>query len=284
MRFGTSFPLVALDSATAARDFAQALDGAGFDFVTAAGHLLSAETGRFPDRPAATYVGPFHEPFVLFAYLAGQTQRLTFRTSILILPLFPTAVVAKQAAELSMLSGGRFELGVGLSWNPAEYQALGQEIGTRGRRIEEQVTLLRRLWTEPFVSFAGRGHTFDRVGLNRLPPAPIPIWFGSTGEERPLRRVAKLADGWVPLGDPVEILPRLHQYLREAGRDPATFGVTGRIAAGPEGQSAWVAEAKRLQAAGVTEFSLAAPPDLPPAQALPRLIEARTALAEELGQ
>jgi probable F420-dependent oxidoreductase len=283
MRFGTGFALTAMEGATAVRDFAQALDGAGFDFVTAAGHLLSAEAGRFPDRPAATYVGPFHDPFVLFSYLAAITQRLAFRPSILILPLYPTAIVAKQAAELSILSGGRFELGVGLSWNPAEYQALGQDIHTRGRRVEEQVTLLRRLWSEPFVSFEGRWHAFDRVGLNRLPQAPIPIWFGSTAEERPLRRVARLADGWVPLGDPTEAMPRLRQYLREAGRDPSTFGLTGRLTVGPEGPAGWVEAAKKLQAIGATEFSLAAPPDLPPAQALPRLIEARKALSEELG-
>ncbi|HLZ71821.1 MAG TPA: TIGR03619 family F420-dependent LLM class oxidoreductase [Dehalococcoidia bacterium] len=282
MRFGTSFALAAMADAAAVRDFAQALDGAGFDYVTLSGHLLSAEAGRYPDRPAPTYVGPFHEPFVLFSYLAGITRRLAFRTSILILPLFPTAIVAKQAAELSLLSGGRFELGVGLSWNPAEYQAIGQEFRTRGRRIAEQITLLRRLWSEPFVSFKGRWHTFNQVGLNRLPAAPIPIWMGGGNDEPVLRRIARLADGWVPLADPTEALPRLRTYLSEAGRDPAHFGLTARLVLGPEGAPGWIETARRLQSSGWTDLTLSAPPDLPSAQALPRLIEARTALAEAL--
>ena len=134
MHFGAGFSLTAMDDPVAIRDVAQALDGAGFHFVTVAGHVLGVEPGRFADRPTATYVGPFYDPFVLFSYLAAVTDRLAFRTSILILPLFPTALVAKQAAELSLLSGGRFELGVGISWNRAEYQALYQDFRTRGRR------------------------------------------------------------------------------------------------------------------------------------------------------
>src|SRR5690349_17732042 len=117
MRFGTGFPLAALPDAHAVRDFGQTLDEAGFDFVTASGHLLSTELERLSGRPPATYVGPFHDPFVLFAFLAGLTRHLRFRNSILILPLYQTAVVAKQAAELSILSGGRYDLGVGISWN-----------------------------------------------------------------------------------------------------------------------------------------------------------------------
>src|SRR5579884_2494183 len=231
MKFGAGFPLTAMDDPAAVRDFAQALDEAGFDFVTVAGHVLSTEPGRFPDRPQPTYVGPFHDPFVLFGHLAAITRRLVFRPSILILPLLPTALVAKQAAELSFLSDGRFELGVGISWNPDEYAALNQNIHDRGRRVEEQIEVLRRLWSEPFVTFNGRWHHLNGVGLNRLPPAPIPIWMGSGTEERMLRRAARLADGWVPLGDPTEAMPRLRQYLKDAGRDPAAFGLTARVTA-----------------------------------------------------
>src|SRR5579859_425961 len=175
MKFGTAFPLSAMGDGVAVRDFAQALDGAGFDLVSAAGHLLAAPPARFADRPSATYTGPFHDPFVLFGYLAGLTQRLHFRTSILILPLYPTAVVAKQAAELQLLSNGRFELGVGISWNAAEYAAVNQDFRTRGRRMGEQVQVLRKLWSEPFVTFDGHFHTLDGVGLNRVPAQPIPI-------------------------------------------------------------------------------------------------------------
>lgn len=283
MQFGAGFPLVASEDTAAIRDFAQALDGAGFNFVTLAGHVVSTEPNRFPDRPAATYVGPFHDPFVLFAYLASITERLEFRTSILILPLFPTVLVAKQAAELSLLSGGRFQLGVGISWNPAEYAAMGQDIHTRGRRFEEQITVLRRLWTEPFVTFKGRWHTLDGVGLNRLPTKPIPIWIGSGTDDRVLRRVARLGDGWTPMVDPTETMPRLRQYLVEAGRDPATFALTARLTAGSEGPTGWVAAARRLQAVGVTHLTVGAPPDLSPAQALDRTLEAKKVLAAELG-
>ncbi|MGH2588140.1 MAG: TIGR03619 family F420-dependent LLM class oxidoreductase, partial [Dehalococcoidia bacterium] len=285
MRFGTGFALTAMDDTVAVRDFAQALDGAGFDFVTTAGHLLCVEPGRFPDRPAATYVGPFYDPFVLFSYLAAVTERIAFRTSILILPLFPTALVAKQAAELSLFSSGRFQLGVGISWNEPEYQTLNQDIHTRGRRLAEQITVLRKLWTEPLVTFQGRWHTLDGVGLNRLPKAPIPLWMGTGADagERVLRRVARLADGWTPLGDPTEAMPRLRQYLTEAGRDASTFRVAARVLAGPDGPAAWVAEAKRLKGVGVTDIAIGAPPDMPPSQAMARLIEARRVLADDIG-
>jgi probable F420-dependent oxidoreductase len=264
------------------RTFAQRLEQAGFDYVTLGGHVLSAEPGRFEDRPTPTYAGPFHDPFVLFSQLAAITERLEFFTSILILPLHPTALVAKQAAALDWLSGGRFRLGVGVSWNAAEYEALGQDPTIRGRRLEEQVTVLRRLWTEPFVTFKGRWHTLDRVGLNRLPAAPIPIWLGTGTDERVLRRVARLADGWIPTGataeDPAEAAGRLRQYLVEADRDPATFGLMARLTAGAVGPAAWQETAGRLQALGVTHVTVAAPADLSPEVALERLIEAQQAI------
>src|SRR3990170_5022455 len=201
MRYGASYPLVGLDDITALRDFAQALDGAGIDTVSLASHALSTDPSRFPDRPAGMVAGPFRDPFVLFAYLSGFTKRLTFRTSILIVPLYPTALLAKQAADLAIVSGGRFELGVGISWNELEYKSLGQDIHTRGRRLAEQMVLLKRMWTEPYVTFHGRFHDVDGVGLNQLPP-PITLWVGSTTQERPFRRAARLADGWLPLVDP----------------------------------------------------------------------------------
>lgn len=275
-------PITASSDPSATRDFAQALDDAGFDLLTTAGHVLGVPAERYSDRPAATYVGPFHDPFVLFGYLAAITRRLHFRPSILILPLYPTALVAKQAAELQMLSGGRFELGVGISWNAAEYQALGQDFLTRGRRIEEQIEVLRRLWSEPYVTYQGRWHTLDGVGLNRLPSVPIPIWMGGS-DERALRRAARLGDGFIPLGDPAEIVPKLRAYLREAGRAPDSLGLSGRIVAGAGGPAAWIDAARGLQASGATHISLSAPPDFAPTASLQRLIEARQTLAAELG-
>ncbi|MBV9577539.1 MAG: LLM class F420-dependent oxidoreductase [Chloroflexi bacterium] len=282
MKFGASLPLTASSDPVAIRDFAQALDGASFDLLTSAGHVLGVPADRYTDRPVATYTGPFHDPFVLFAYLAAATTRLHFRPSILILPLYPAVLVAKQSAELQLVSNGRFELGVGISWNLAEYEAVGQDFATRGRRLEEQVEVLRRLWTEPYVTFHGRWHHLDGVGLNRVVTPPIPIWIGGA-HERVLRRAARLADGFVPLGDPTDVMPRIRQYLVEAGREPAAFGLTGRVVAGPGGAGAWVEAARKLQSLGATHLVLSAPPDLQGEAGLQRVIEARSALAAELG-
>ena len=267
----------------AIRDFAQALDGAEFDVISTAGHVLAAPPGRFPDRPTPTYAGPFHDPFVLFGYLAAITQRLHFRTGILILPLLPTALVAKQAAELQQLSGGRFELGVGISWNTLEYEALNQGFNARGKKMEEQIGVLRRLWSEPFVTFEGRWHKLDGVGLNRLPSSPIPIWIGGGTDDVVLRRVARVADGWFPISDPTEAVPKLKQFARDAGRDPETIGFTGRVMAGPGGPGAWVESAKKLQALGATHLMLGTAPDVQGEAVLKRLLEARQVLGAELG-
>ena len=279
MKFGTGFALTAQADPIALRDMAQALDGAGFDYVTTAGHLLCAPPDSYPGRPLPTYMGPFREPFVFFSYLAAVTQRLAFRTSILILPLFPTALVAKQAEELSLLSGGRFQLGVGISWNQAEYEALGQDFKTRGRRLEEQIVVLRRLWTEPFVTFEGRFNKLSGVGLNQLPQQPIPVWIGCAPEEPLLRRVARVADGWLPQVDPVEPLARLRGYLTEAGRDPSSCGVTWRLVAVPGGPESWVETVREMRSVAVTDVTISAPPDVTGTQSLQRIIEARQALA-----
>jgi len=282
MKFGAALPITATSDPVAVRDYAQALDGAGFDVLTTAGHLLAVPAERYTDRPQATYAGPFHDPFVVFAYLAATTQRLHFRPSILILPLYPTGVVAKQSAELQQLSGGRFELGVGISWNAAEYQAVGASFATRGAYLEEQIQVLRKLWSEPYVTFAGRWHTLEGVGLNRLPATPIPILVGGS-DDRALRRAARLADGFIPLSDPAEVFPRIQGYLREAGRDPAGFQLVGRVAAGPGGAAAWIDAARKLQGLGATQLGLTAPPDLQGGAALQRLLEAKQVLANEFG-
>lgn len=282
MKFGAALPIVAMSDPVAMRDYAQALDGAQFDVLTTAGHVLAVPADRYPDRPAPTFAGPFTDPFVAFAYLAAITRRVHFRPNILILPLYPTAIVAKQAAELQHLSGGRFELGVGISWNAAEYEALGADFRTRGDKLAEQVQVLRKLWSEPYVTFAGRWHTLNGVGLNRLPSPPIPIWIGGA-DDRALRRAARLADGFSPLTDPAEVVPKVQGYLREAGRAVDGFGFSGRVVAGPGGASAWIEAARRLQAIGVTQISLSAPPDVQADAALQRMIEARQALADALG-
>jgi len=281
MKFGTSFPLISLADAGAVRDFAQTFDGAGFDYLTAAGHLLSTTADRYEGRPPATFMGPYPDPFVMFGYLSALTTRLHFVTGILILPLYETAVVAKQAAELDFLSNGRFELGVGMSWQEPEYQALGQDVHTRGARLAEQVQVLRMFWTQPFVNFKGKYHEIDNMGLNRLPSKPIPVWFGSTIEERPMRRAARLADGWMPMGDPTDAFPQLKQYMADAGRG-GSLQLMSRVTAGEGGPDAWMAEAKRLQGVGATHITLGVPPDVTGEAATKRLIEAKDALAAAL--
>jgi len=282
MRYGAGFPTGNWHDFAALRDFAQALDEAGIDYVSLATHVVSFPPGSIPDENPFHYAGPFRDPFTLFAYLAGVTRRIRFRTAIAILPLYNTFLVAKQAADLSLLSGGRFELGVSISWNRMEYEAMGQDHAARGKRLEEQVTVLKKLWSEPFITFSGRWHRFENAGLNQLPP-PIPVLIGTGNEDRLLRRVARLGDGWLPLWDPVDHLPKLRRYLQEAGRDPNGFPVSGRIWAGRGGPKDWVAEAKRLQAAGVTDLGIGAGFDKAGKEALSLVLEARRAIAEEIG-
>jgi probable F420-dependent oxidoreductase len=283
MKYGTGYALAALPDPIAVRDFAQALEGAGFDFTGVGGHVLSQPPGTHEGRPPMTYVGPFYDHFVMFSYLAGVTQRLHFVSSIIIMPEWPTAIVAKQAAELQFFSGGRFELGIGISWSEPEYKAMGQNIKNRGRRVEEQVEVLRKLWSEPFVTYKGRYHDFDNIGLNRLPSTAIPIWFGTGFDEKVLQRVARQADGWMPLGDPTDHMPHMQQLMREAGRDPSKLMVRGGVTAGDGGPAAWVEAGKRLKAAGVNHINIGAPPDVTGPAALQRLTEAKNALAAELG-
>ncbi len=283
MQYGSGLPITAFADVLVLKDYAQALEGAGFDFTASSGHVMGQPPGTNPQRPERQYAGPFYDPFVTFSYLAAVTQRLRFITGILILPAWPTVLLAKQAAELALFSGGRFELGVGVSWNAAEYRALGQDFHNRGRRMEEQIEVLRLLWSQPYVTFDGRYHKLDKVGINRSALPRIPLWFGTEAGERALRRVARFGDGWMSLGDPTPDLPRLRQYIQEAGRDPGALMVRGPLAAGDGGEAAWIAVGKRLQAGGVTHINITAPLDLEPAQGLQRVIAARRVLADALG-
>jgi probable F420-dependent oxidoreductase len=235
MKYGAIFPQTEYPSdPIAIRDYAQAVEAMGYDYLLVYDHILGAN----PDRPggwtgAYTFRESFQEPFVLFGYLAGLTQRLELVTGILILPQRETALVAKQAAEVDVLSGGRLRLGVGLGWNEVEYQAMGFDFHTRGRRIGEQVELLRQLWTEPLVKFQSEDHFINDAGVNPLPvQRPIPIWFG--GEADPvLKRTAKLGDGWIPnsmMLDKAEgLVAKMRGYLEAEGRDPDNFGIDMRI-------------------------------------------------------
>jgi probable F420-dependent oxidoreductase len=244
----------------AIRDWAQAAEALGFDFIEVSDHVLGADRSALPD-----FAGPydvddsFHETFVTLAYIAAVTERVGLASGVLILPQRQTALVAKQAAQLDIVSGGRLRLGIGVGWNPVEYAALGQDWHVRGRRQAEQITLMNRLWTERTVTFTG---DFDRVqhaGINPLPlQRPIPIWFGG-GAEPVLRRAAKYGQGWIPLGNPDERLQsqlaRLHGYLHAEGRDPGKFGIEGWIRSSIGGPEQWRAAAEQWGALGASHVT-----------------------------
>jgi probable F420-dependent oxidoreductase len=217
-------------------------------------------TGAQPGGWAYTHADSFHEPMVVFGYLAALT-RLELVTGVLILPQRQTVLVAKQAAEVDVLSGGRTRLGVGIGWNGVEYQSLGEDFATRGRRIEEQVALLRRLWTEPVVTFDGEDHRVVGAGLNPLPvQRPIPIWMGTRAHGPALRRTGRVADGWLTMDRPGPVLDQAWATVRReaeaAGRDPANVGLEGRISC-LDGDTARMAnEAEQWRAMGATHLSL----------------------------
>ena len=277
MKLGGTIALDWLADLGAVREVAQGLDGAGFDFASSAGHVLSAASGRYPDRPEMTYALPYRDPFVLYTHLASCTRSIRLRTGIMILPLYPTALVARQAADAAEIMGGRLELGVGISWQEAEYEALGQDVHRRGARLEEQIEVLRLMWTAPRITFHGRHHDIDDLGLGTVPSFAIPIWIGCQVQEKLLRRVARLADGWMPVVDPVPHLDELRGYIREAGRDPSAVAVAGRITAAGEPE-AWVAEAARLRDGGVTDLTISAPAGAAPQEGLAAMLAARAAI------
>lgn len=248
MNIGVVFPQVEIGSNPAAiRDYAQAVEAMGYTHILAFDHVLGAN----PDRPGGwkgpyTYRHAFHEPFVLFGFLAAVTRRVELVTGILILPQRQTALVAKQAAAVDVLSSGRLRLGVAVGWNAVEFEALGEDFKTRGRRIEEQVEVLRALWTRDLVTMQGRWHRIPDAGINPLPvQRPIPVWMG--GESEPvLRRAARVADGWLPHFRPGResqaIVDRLHGWIKDAGRDPSAFGIEGRLTIAQVPEPQWANE------------------------------------------
>ena len=262
MKYGVVFPQTEFgNDPRAIQDYARAAEQIGFSHIIAYDHVLGAN----PDRPggwrgAYTFESGFHEPFVLFSFMAAVTSQIEFCPGVLILPQRETALVAKQAATLDVLSGGRLRLGVGLGWNMVEYEALGQDFHTRGRRIEEQVSVLRELWTRPLVTFTGQWHTISDAGLNPLPlQRPIPIWFGGTAEAA-ITRAARLGDGWlVNTRDPADARPAfetVHRALAAAGRPVEGFGFDARIAYGDGDPDRWRRTLDQWAELGVTHISL----------------------------
>ena len=260
MQIGVVFPQTEIGAdAAAVRRYGERVTELGYQHLLAYDHVLGADPAvhqgwRGPYDVRTT----FHEPLVMFGFLAASTP-LELVTGIIIAPQRQTALLAKQAAEVDLLTGGHFRLGVGLGWNQVEYEALGQDFSTRGRRLEEQVELMRRLWTEPSVTHAG---VFDRVtgaGLAPLPvQRPIPVWFGAQSE-RAYRRVGRLADGWFPQVSPGPDLDAARSVVAaaaiEADRDPSRLGMEGRVSwRGDAGKLA--GEAAQWRDAGVTHLAV----------------------------
>ena len=256
MKIGAVFPTTEIgNDPTAIRDWAQAAEQLGYD------HVLGAVHQNREPRLMGPYTekDPFHEPFVLLAYLAGVTSRIELVTGVIILPQRQTALVAKQAAELDILSGGRLRLGIGTGWNHVEYQSLGEDFASRGKRFDEQVELLRQLWRNPVIDFRGDYHRVDRAGILPLPRPNLPIWFGGFSEVA-VRRAARLGDGFIFGTTPTRmrtLLATLHEHLRREGREPAEFGAEA-IADFSDDPDQWVREREVWEQCGGTHLTLRA--------------------------
>ncbi len=241
--------------------YAQKAEALGFTHILAYDHIVGAN----PERPGGwkgpyTNKDPFMEPFVTYAYLAGFTEKIEFTTGVLVLPQRQTALVAKQAAILDVLSKGRLRLGVGIGWNAVEYEALGEQFSNRGKRVEEQIEIMQRLWTEELISVDGRWHKFSDVGLNPMPvQRPIPIWFGGH-HENVLKRVAKYGQGWMPnYRSAEEVQPlweRLKSFLDAEKRSVGEIGLEVRLQYGDGNAAQWKETVDEWKALGATHASI----------------------------
>ena len=266
MRLGVTFPQDELGGdPDALRRFATTAEELGYDHVLMYDHVVGAVQGvpRTPPLPARSYGenDPFHDPLVSFAYLAAVTRRVELVTGILILPQRQTVLVARQAADVDLLSGGRLRLGVGIGYNPVEYHALGQQWATRGPRLDEQIPYLRQLWTGEATTFNGEFDQIDRAAIYPPPSRPIPIWLGGNSEAA-FRRAARLGDGFVfgygMAASAVRAWRRVQELLAEEGRDPAGFRALFNLL--PDHPGSWLAEEvdalPRLRDEGATDVAV----------------------------
>jgi probable F420-dependent oxidoreductase len=262
MKLGVALPLTDVGGdPTTVRDFAQAAEGLGYDYLAGTDHVLGVNAASRPDwGNRNTSADFFHDPFVLFGFLSACTSRIEFSTEVLILAQRQTVLVAKQTACLDILSGGRFRLGIGIGWNPVEFIGLNEDFGNRGRRSEEQVQVMQALWAERHVSFKGRWHTVDDAGINPLPlTRRVPLWYGGHNEAT-LQRIAKWGDGWImlahPQGDAARAeIAKLHAYVEAAGRKKEAVGLSVWVSAVGD-EASWRKEIEAWKEAGVTHVTL----------------------------
>ena len=259
MQIGAIFPQTEIgDDPAAIKDYAQAAEALGYDHIMAFDHVLGANPASHTLTGPYRYTHAFHEIFVLFGFLAAATERIGFMTGVVILPQRQTALVAKQAAALDVLSGGRLRFGIGIGWNQVEYEALGENFNNRGRRCEEQMEVMRALWTQELVSFKGEWHSITDAGLNPQPvQRPIPIWIG--GYAAPvLRRIGQLSDGWVftPEDASNDMIETIHAHAREAGRQPSDIGLDVMVGLADGGPERCAEAVARWKGKGATHASL----------------------------
>lgn len=261
MKIGAVLPQLEIGhEPTVVRDWAQAAESAGYHHLLAYDHVLGAGVDTRPGWRGYTSADSFHEVLVLFGYFAALTSTVELVTNVVILPQRQTALVAKQAAEVDVLSGGRLRLGVGIGWNEVEYDALGVPFTQRGARLTEQVEVLRKLWAHDLVTYDGKWHHIDNAGLRPLPPRrSIPIWFGG-GADAVLKRTARIGDGWFPQFRPDEkaraMIDQLKRYAEEAGRDPDAIGIEARLTLSAVPEQEWPAYAAAWRELGATHLGV----------------------------
>ncbi|HET7265242.1 MAG TPA: LLM class F420-dependent oxidoreductase [bacterium] len=271
MKIGVVFPQI--ESGTDPgfiRDYAQTAESLGYDYILIYDHVVGANTASRPNwKGPYTSKNIFHEPFVVFGYMAACTKKIELVTGVIILPQRQTVLVAKQAAEVDVLTGGRLRLGIGVGWNAVEFEGLGMNFHDRGARSVEQIKLMRELWTRETVTFEGKWHKITDAGINPLPvQRPIPIWIGGESEIA-LRRAARIADGWTssrpirpagkqPAGEPArdDQVRRLREHLAAFKRDPASFGIEGRAATAGGGPDDWRRQIEGWKKLGATHLGV----------------------------
>ncbi|MEM7128958.1 MAG: LLM class F420-dependent oxidoreductase [Chloroflexota bacterium] len=264
MKLGVVFPQIESPAdPIAIRDYAQAVEGMGFDYILAYDHVLGAN----PDRPEGwegrpyKFSDPFQEIFVLFGYWAGVTEKIELAAGVLVLPQRQTALVAKQAAQIDVLSGGRLRLGVGVGWNYVEFEALNESFTNRGKRSDEMIELMNELWTKQLVTFDGKYHKVSDAGINPLPvQQPIPLWFGGYADAT-FRRIARYGTGWMCAGGQSPevakpIIDKIQGYMEDEGRDPHTLGLDMWLPASKIPTDQWLPSAQAWQAVGATHIAI----------------------------
>ena len=263
MQIGIVFPQTEIGSDPGGiKAFGQAAETLGYTHISIFDHVIGANLENRPGwKGPYSIASDFHEPFVLFGFLAGATATLGFATSIVILPQRQTVLVAKQAAALDVLCGGRFRLGIGIGWNEIEYEALGEDFSNRGRRSEEQIEVMRMLWTNQVVDYRGKWHSIPDAGISPMPvQQPSPVWLGGGANDIVLRRIARMADGWMPQWQPNDDgraqLERMRGFANDIGRDHSEIGLEGRIPVRAKDAGSWASSTASWSAIGSSHLSI----------------------------